>query len=237
MSRYHLIYQDSDALIVNKPPGMLTIPDRFGSKGPSMLENLSLRYDKVLPVHRLDYETSGVLLFARNEAFHTIMNGLFESRKIEKLYWVICLSPREKEGVIDIPIRENLSYRGTYEAHPDGKPALSEYRVLEELGRYALVEVRILTGRTHQVRVHMQSIHAPLFVDSKYGLQKSFYLSEIKKYRQKEERKERPLLSRSSLHARYMKFNVPGRADSYEFEAPLPKDFKAALNQLRKVFS
>ena len=237
MSRFDIIYEDSDVLAVNKPPGVLTIPDRFGSKGPSLLEELLLRYENVLPVHRLDFETSGILIFAKNEASHAVLNELFSSREVTKLYWAICLSPREKEGVIDIPIRENLGVRGTYETHPDGKPALSEYRVLEELGRYALVEIRILTGRTHQVRVHMQSIHAPLFVDSKYGLQKAFYLSEIKRYRQKEGKNERPLLSRSSLHARYLSFKIPERNQSYEFEAPLPKDFKATLNQLRKVFS
>ena len=237
MSRIDLLYQDKDALVVNKPAGVLTIPDRFGTKGVSMFEELSARYGKVLPVHRLDYETSGVLLFARNDEFHAAMNDLFMSGNIVKLYWAICLAPKESEGTIDAPIRESQSVRGTYEIHPDGKPALSEYRVLEELGRYALVEIRILTGRTHQVRVHMQHIHAPLFVDAKYGMQKAFYLSEFKRYRQKEGRKERPLLSRTSLHARFMSFELPDSGKSFKFEAPLPKDFKASLQQLRKVFS
>ncbi len=235
--KYELIYKDDDLLIVNKPAGLLTIPDRFGNKD-SLLEALQKDHGHVLTVHRLDRETSGILCFARNEAAHRNLSLQFEHHTTDKFYLVLLEGVlHHDEGEIDKPIGEHPVIPGKMAISNSGKPSLTFYRALERFRHFTLAEALIKTGRTHQIRVHFQSIGYPLAVDALYGRRAAFYLSEIKGKSYKTGKfsgEERPLMERTSLHAFRLRIDQPTTGERIEFKTELPKDFNALLTQLRK---
>jgi len=234
---YELIYEDDALLVVNKPAGMLTIPDRFGNKD-SLQGALERKYGKVFVVHRLDRETSGVICFARTEAAHRHLSIQFEHHTTDKFYLALLDGAlHHDEGEIDKPIGEHPTVSGKMTVTNSGKPSLTFYRALERFKRFTLVEALIKTGRMHQIRVHFQSIGYPLAVDALYGRRTAFYLSEIKgkSYKSgKYTEEERPMMERTSLHSSRLRLDHPVTGERMEFKAELPKDFAAVLNQLRK---
>ncbi len=222
---------------VNKPAGVLTIPDRFRHHLPNLWDLLSPKRENLMTVHRLDKFTSGIIVFAKDKDTHRILSGLFLDRKIKKYYTALVDGvPYKKEGIIDEPMAESMVTRGKMLIHKRGKNARSEYTVTEEYGRFSKVFVRIYTGRLHQIRVHMAHIGHPLMVDPLYGKREAFFLSEIKgrKYKISRGNEERPLLSRQPLHATRLIFEHPHTKEILTLEAGLPKDMKATINQLRK---
>ena len=162
----------------------------------------------------------------------------FEARTVDKIYLALVEGTVHKEeGEINQPIANNMRDKGRMIIAKRGKPSLTLYKVVERFKNYTLVEANIKTGRTHQVRVHFEVIGYPLAVDSLYGRKDAFLLSEVKmkKYRRgKDVIEEKPLMSRTTLHAAKVTFNHPTTNESMTFEAELPKDFRAVLNQLRK---
>ncbi len=235
--KIELLYEDNAVLVVNKPAGLLTIPDRFGNT-ESVLHELERRHGRVLVVHRLDRETSGVLCFARTEEAHRHLSLQFEKHTVDKFYLALVEGGMpDEEGEIDKPIGAHPTIAGKMVITSSGKPSLTLYRVLERFAHFTLVEALLKTGRTHQVRVHFQSIGFPLAVDALYGRRSAFFLSEVKgrAYRTgKFSGEERPLLARTSLHAFRLRFDHPVSGERLEFCAELPKDFAVALQQLRK---
>jgi 23S rRNA pseudouridine1911/1915/1917 synthase len=229
------ILETGDLIVLNKPTGLLSIPDREG-KDISLKTLLQEKYDKIFTVHRLDRETSGVIVFAKTEKTHKHLSQQFEERQTEKIYAGLVIgSPLEKKGSIHAPIAEHSVKRGMMIIHQRGKEALTDYKVLQDFGIYSWMEFRIHTGRTHQIRVHMKDIGHPIVCDELYGDGKPVLLSSFKaKYNlSKKEEEERPILPRLALHAYRLKFkNITGQ--SIELEAPLPKDLKATLQQLKK---
>jgi 23S rRNA pseudouridine1911/1915/1917 synthase len=232
-----ILFEDDHLLIVNKPAGLLTIPDRTGSQ-PNLSEWLQQRYGTAMTVHRLDRETSGLLCFARNEAAHRHLSIQFEKHTADKFYMVLVDGiVHHDEGEIDKPIGEHPAISGKMTISAQGKPSLTFYRVIERFKRMTLVEALIKTGRTHQIRVHFQSIGYPLAVDAVYGRRDAYYLSEIKgkKYKSgKFTEEERPIMQRTSLHSTRLRIDHPVSGARLEFSVPLPKDFQALLNQIRK---
>ena len=196
------------------------------------------KHDEVFVVHRLDKETSGVILFAKNAEAHRNLSMQFEARTIDKIYLALVEgSVHKEEGEINQPIANNMRDKGRMIIAKRGKPSLTLFKVVERFKNYTLVEANIKTGRTHQVRVHFEVIGYPLAVDSLYGRKDAFLLSEVKmkKYRRgKDVFEETPLMSRTTLHAAKITFNHPSTNESMTFESELPKDFRAVLNQLRK---
>jgi len=237
MTNYTILHEDEHMLVVNKPPGLLTIPDRTGGK-ESLLGLLERRFGKVFVVHRLDRETSGVLCFARSVEAHRNLSMQFERHTSDKFYLALVDGVlHHEEGEIDKPVGEHPTIPGKMTVIQSGKPSLTFYRVAERFRRFTLAEVLIKTGRTHQVRVHFQSIGYPLAVDALYGRRPALYLSEIKgkAYKSgKYSEEERPLMDRTSLHAARLRIDHPITGERMEFKADLPKDFAAVLNQLRK---
>ena len=237
MTNFTLLYEDEHILVVNKPPGLLTIPDRTGGK-ESLLGLLERRFGKVFVVHRLDRETSGVLCFARSVEAHRNLSMQFERHTSDKFYLALVDGVlHHEEGEIDKPVGEHPTIPGKMTVTHSGKPSLTFYRVAERFRRFTLAEVLIKTGRTHQIRVHFQSIGYPLAVDALYGRRPALYLSEIKgkAYKSgKYSEEERPLMDRTSLHAARLRIDHPVTGERMEFKADLPKDFAAVLNQLRK---
>jgi 23S rRNA pseudouridine955/2504/2580 synthase/23S rRNA pseudouridine1911/1915/1917 synthase len=233
---YELLHEDEYLLVVNKPAGLLTIPDRNGEKD-SLHAQLERKYGKVFIVHRLDRETSGILCFARTEAAHRHLSMQMEHHTADKYYTALVEGElHHEEGEIDKPIGEHASIPGKMSIRMTGKPSLTFYRVAERFKRFTLADVLIKTGRTHQIRIHFQSIGYPLAVDALYGRRPGFMLSEIKGKSYKSGKfsdDERPIMERTSLHAARLKLNHPATEERLEFQAELPKDFAALLNQLR----
>jgi len=230
-----IVFEDNDFLALNKPPGLLSIPDREG-KEISLKALLRERYGTIFTIHRLDRETSGILLFAKNEAAHKHFSQQFEERKTEKIYTGLVMgTPPLKKETISSPIAEHPGKKGLMMTHRDGKEAITEYEVLEEFGRYSWLKFRIHTGRTHQIRVHMKDIGHPLVCDDLYGDAKPVLLSSLKtRFKlSKKEDEEIPILKRLALHAFQLKVS-DRQGLIHEFEAPLPKDLKALLQQLKK---
>lgn len=235
-----ILYQDEDLLIVNKPAGMLTIPDRFDANLPSvgkfLKREMGDRY-KVFVVHRLDRETSGLMCFALNAEAHRNLSIQFEKREVEKLYWALTEGRyTEPTGTIEAWLEPNPAKGGTMRVSRNGKRAITDYEVLEQFRDNALVQANIRTGRMHQIRVHFAYIGHPLTVDTLYGRKSEFFLSSIKKrYRTSEKDDiELPLMTRTTLHAKILRLNHPTTGERLNFECDLPKDFAAVLNQLQK---
>jgi len=236
--RVKILFEDDDLLVVNKPAGLLTIPGRQGSV--SLREAIAhvTRTERSLRlVHRLDRQTSGVLILTKTLHAQRGLSKQFRNRDVEKDYLAIVRGrPEAEQGLIDAPLTLHSPHRHRMIVPSRrGKPSQTQWSVLERWAGMALLRCRPLTGRQHQVRVHLAHVGLPLLVDELYGRCAAFYLSEIKSdYRPSRGHEERPLIARLSLHAERITFTHPSRAEQMSLEAPPPKDFRAALTQLRK---
>lgn len=232
-----ILFEDAKLVVINKPPNLLSIPDRHDPAIPHALGVLRERYGDLFVVHRLDRETSGVMVFARSAAVHRMLNRLFEQRKVTKTYLALVEGiPSPRTGSIDRPIAPNPLRPGTVRIDVRfGKPAATAYRTVETFTAYSMIEARPETGRTHQIRIHFASIGHPLAADDVYGNSSALYLSRIKPgYRSKADREERPLMNRVALHACSLEWTDASSNERQCFTAPLPKDFRALLHQLQK---
>jgi 23S rRNA pseudouridine955/2504/2580 synthase/23S rRNA pseudouridine1911/1915/1917 synthase len=230
-----IIFENDDYVAINKPAGLLTIPDREQSE-KSLKEMLQEKYGAIFTVHRLDKDTSGLVIFAKNETAHKFFSRLFEERKIEKYYLGIVIgAPENKTGSIDAPITEHLLHKGTMTVHRNGKPSLTTYEVLDLNKHFSLVSFQLHTGRTHQIRVHAKHIGHPLAGDPLYGDGKPILLSSIKKKFKlsKHDEEERPMISRLALHSYKLSFEDPDQK-RVELVAEMPKEFRALMQQLKK---
>ncbi|MBC6490469.1 RluA family pseudouridine synthase [Flavihumibacter stibioxidans] len=230
-----ILLETDDLVAINKPAGLLSIPDREQSE-PSLKDHLLNRFGSIYTVHRLDKETSGVIVFAKNESSHRYLSQQFESRTTEKFYNGLVLGKvYDEEGVIDEPIGEHPAKKGLMTVVRKGKPSVTAFRCLQSFSMYSWMEFKILTGRTHQIRVHMKHYGHPIVCDPLYGDGKPVLLSSIKKKFKlgKDVLEEKPLLNRLALHARELRFSdIQGK--QIILEAPLPKDLRATLQQLEK---
>ena len=230
-----VLFENDDFIVLNKPAGMLSIPDREQSQ-PSLKDKLIQQFGNIFTVHRLDRETSGIILFAKHEGAHKFLSIAFEQRNVEKYYLALVhgILPHPS-GTIDAAIMEHPIIKGQMVVNKKGKPSVTDYEVVEPLGRYSLVKFRIHTGRTHQIRVHAKNIGHPIVCDPLYGDGKPMLLSSIKKKFKlsKTEEEERPMLNRVALHSYQLIFKDEA-GHPYNIEAPLPKDIRALLQQIRK---
>lgn len=233
--RPEVIFENDSFIAINKPAGLLSIPDRMQSE-PSLKDMLLEKYGNIFTVHRLDKDTSGIILFAKTEAAHKYLSQLFEERKIEKYYQGLVIgSPAQKKGTMDAPISEHPTHKGLMVVHRKGKPSITDYEVLEDLKHFSLVQFQLHTGRTHQIRVHCKNMGHPLACDELYGDGKPILLSSLKKKFKlsRHDEEERPMLNRLALHSYRLKFTDTD-AKTIDLVAELPKDIRALLQQLRK---
>lgn len=235
-NNFSIVFENDDLVAINKPTGLLTIPDREQSE-KSLKEYLKEIYGDIFTVHRLDKDTSGLVIFAKNETSHKYLSKLFEDRKVEKYYVGIVLgSPTQKTGSIDAPITEHLQHKGTMTVHRNGKPSLTTYEVMEANKNYSLVSFQLHTGRTHQIRVHTKHIGHPLACDTIYGDGKPVLLSTLKKKFKlsKHDDEERPMINRLALHS-YKLIFTDMHSNILELVADIPKEFRALMQQLKKI--
>jgi 23S rRNA pseudouridine955/2504/2580 synthase/23S rRNA pseudouridine1911/1915/1917 synthase len=176
-------------------------------------------------------------MFAKNETTHRFLSQQFESRATEKFYNGLVLGRvYEEEGIIDEPIGEHPAKKGLMTIVRKGKPSITAFRLLNAFSQYSWMEFKILTGRTHQIRVHMKHMGHPIVCDPLYGDGKPVMLSSIKKKYKlgKDVLEEKPLLNRLALHARELRFTDMA-GNTVTVEAPVPKDLRAVLQQLGKL--
>ncbi len=233
---YTLIYEDEQILVVNKSPGIPVVPSRDPNE-KSLVKLLQHHYDQhIYVVHRIDRETSGIVIFALDEASHKLLNVQFYKRSVEKHYLAICSGVSSSDWT---RVDKSLAMdRNTNRMKVDqrGKEALSYYKSLESSNRYSKNIIKIETGRTHQVRIHLSSEGYPILGDSLYNFNPYLKLSDIKKkyVASGKDKVERPLMPRTALHAFSLQFEHPTKQERMTFEADLPKDMKACWKQIMK---
>ena len=237
--RSNIIHEDEELIFVNKTAGILSIPDRYDQNIPNLKSILSDYCQNIFVMHRLDKDTSGITVFAKTEEAHKSISEQWQNNGVEKTYLAITSNiPSSETGTIEAPIQEHQSKKGTYVVSNLGKPSTTHFEVVSTFGEYALLKLKIDTGRTHQIRVHLSYIGCPLLVDPVYGYQSQFFLSSIKKKKMnlKKGMEERPLLSRTPLHASSLQFKLPLNNQTYSVKSELPKDIRAIQYQLEKRF-
>src|SRR3989344_8515314 len=218
-----ILYEDADVVAVAKPAGLLTHTDRK-SNAPTAEDWFKEKYGAEGGyVHRLDRDTSGVLVFAKNAAAYEFLRNAFHDREVQKTYLAFIYGvPKEKGGVIDFDIGRSRRDFRLRSAQPKAKgrlrEALTRYEVIGETGEYALLKVNPETGRTHQISVHLKAIHHPIVGDSLYAT--GFFKSEMK-----------PLdISRLGLHAYMLDLPLPSGGRTL-IHAPIPSDLAPAFAQ------
>lgn len=211
-----LLWEDEAILVVNKPAGLLTIQDGYQPNLPHLAGLLTATYGRIWTVHRLDKDTSGVILFARSAAAHRALNAQFEARQVHKVYHALVQgTPEWDSQTTNAPLRVNADRR--HRTRVDlafGKAASTSLRVLERFRDGCLVEARPFSGYTHQVRAHLAALGLPLIGDLLYGAQ------------------ETEIIWRPALHALRITFQHPDSGAEIVFEAPYPQDFTRAFAEL-----
>ena len=217
-----VVHEDEAILVVNKPPGLVTHPGA-GNWSGTLLNALLHHCPELaaLPragiVHRLDKDTSGLLVVAKTLAAQTQLTRDLQARTVKRLYWAVALGRFARtEGVIDAPIGRHPVHRTRMAVVPGGKPAVTHYRVLRQHTAAAWVECRLETGRTHQIRVHLAHIGHPLLGDPVYATHRQVPVR----------------FHRQALHARRLALTHPLTREVSEWEASLPEDFRVLLEQL-----
>jgi RluA family pseudouridine synthase len=197
-----VLFYDDALLVINKPAGLLSIPDGYDPNKPHLRELLEAEYGPLWIVHRLDKDTSGVIILARNKEAHRELNTQFSEHRVRKIYHA--------------PIRTNVGRRKRSIVDTQrGKPASTTFSVITPLRGHTLLQAQPATGRTHQIRVHLYSMGYPVLADPLYGTGKpSAYLQRL------------------ALHAQSLTLQHPGTGASITYAAPYPEDFEAALDAL-----
>jgi 23S rRNA pseudouridine1911/1915/1917 synthase len=235
-----VLHLDDHVVVVDKPAGVLSARARGEPSVPVLLrrQGVLAPKDPLGVVHRLDRETSGVMVLARTRDAQRHISQQFFNRTVEKVYLALVTGHVTDDGEIDRMLRVHKSGTRVEVVPRKGKPCLTRYRVLERLTGNTLLECRPLTGRMHQIRAHLAAIGHPLTVDPLYGGGAAVLLSIYKPgYRPSARHEERPLIDRLTLHAQRLSFDHPDGSSRMTFEAELPKDFRATLNQLRRLAS
>jgi len=230
-----VIYVDHSILAINKPPGLPTLPDGYNPEAPHLKSVLEPEFGPLWIVHRLDRETSGLILVARNAEAHRVLNTKFEKRLVVKRYHALtCGAPDWNEQTVRLPLRPDgdRRHRSVVDSR-NGKRAETEFHLLERLGNYALVEAVPRTGRTHQIRAHLAVANLPILGDELYGGQPVLYRSMLNPGPTAGKNNETALIQRCALHARSLDLVHPSSGEALHLEAPYPQDFTAALRALR----
>lgn len=227
-----IIFENEDYFALNKPPHIATLADR-NNPGNSMLEWAKGYSADAQACHRLDKETSGVILFAKNPDAYRHASMQFEHRNVTKFYHAIVNGVHDLQCIqVFLPLHTTASGYVKID-RTEGKEAETFFNTLKAYRKHTLVECIPVTGRMHQIRVHLSVLKASIVADETYGGD-HIYLSQIKnKFKLKNETEEQPLINRVALHAHVLNFMLPSE-ERVEIMAPYPKDMRALITQLER---
>ena len=244
-----IVYEDDDVVVVNKEPGMVVHP-AYGNYSGTLVNALMWHF-KDLPlfqtgelrpglVHRIDKNTSGILVIAKNELSLNRLSKQFFDRTTDRKYIALVWGkPEPSEGTITGHVGRNIQDRKIMQVFPDGtmgKAATTHYRVLEDFGYISMVECKLETGRTHQIRVHFSYIRHPLFNDEEYGGDQILKGTTFTKYQQFVKNCFK-ILPRQALHAKSLSFDHPLTGKRLSFDSELPDDMRQVIEKWRKYIS
>lgn len=230
-----ILFEDERVIVVNKPAGLSSLSDR---EQEVHLQGLGQAYcAEATLAHRLDKLTTGVILFAKGSENYRALSRAFATRQVIKHYIALVHGPRDfEEEIIELPIGTSGKGKARIDFE-DGKESLTVVDTAEKFRHATLVDCQPMTGRTHQIRIHMAAIGAPLIGDTMYG-GKDLFLSEIKRnYKYNRKLEESPINDGFLLHARGIALPLPGDTEESSFIAPLPKKVESAIRILRKYDS
>ena len=245
-----IVYEDDDVIVVNKQAGLVVHPGHGNYTG-TLLNGLAYYFEQTgqlkkvengfgYLVHRIDKDTSGLLLVTKNEMAQTMLAKQFFDHSVERSYVALVWGDMEMdEGVIEGHIGRSLKDRRVMTVFPDGeygKAAVSHYKVLQRFGYLTMVECKLETGRTHQIRAHFKYIGHPLFNDARYGGDQILKGTTFTKYKQFVLNSFK-ILPRQALHAKSLGFIHPGSNKNVFFDSALPPDMKAAIDKWEKYTS
>ena len=228
-----IIHEDDNLIVINKPPFLASLDEREGD-GRSVHRMAKQYFAGAQVCHRLDKETSGLLLIAKNPETYRAVSMEFEHRRVTKVYHAVIEGTHVFENLlVDLPIL-NLGNKNVTIDRANGKRAETYFTSLRYFKQYTLVECRPVTGRMHQIRVHLATQRASIAGDAMYK-GKPIFLSQLKKrgFTMGRGREEEPIMKRFALHARALQLGLNGK--ELHFEAPYPKDFAALLRQLENM--
>jgi 23S rRNA pseudouridine1911/1915/1917 synthase len=238
-----ILYEDDCLLVINKPADMVVHPAKGHQSGTLVnalvghTQTLSSAYGELRAgiVHRLDRDTSGVILCAKTDVAHAALAAQFEGRTVEKHYIAVVEGvPELDSDLIDVPLgRSRRNPEAMAVQRQGGKSAQTIYRVVRRFRGFTELDIQLLTGRTHQIRVHLTHIGHPVVADALYGRRPALYRSDL--LGQHPAENELPLIERQALHAQRIAFNHPTTGQRLEFAAPLPADMAALLRALAEL--
>ncbi len=245
----NIVYEDDDVIVVNKEAGMVVHP-AFGNYTGTLVNALMwhfrdlplFRTGQLRPglVHRIDKDTSGILVMAKNELSLNKLSKQFYDRTTDRKYIALIWgTPEPAEGIITGNVGRNTRDRKIMQVFPDGqqgKPAITYYRVIEDLGYISMVECKLETGRTHQIRVHFSYIKHPLFNDDEYGGDRILKGTTFSKYQQFVKNCFK-IMPRQALHAKSLAFDHPVTGERMSFDSELPADMKQVIDKWRSYIS
>ena len=226
-----IVFEDDRLIVINKPAFLASLDERSGNE-MSVLRLAKKYHEDAQVCHRLDKETSGLLLIAKNPASYRAISIEFERRRVNKIYHAIIEGRQSFENLkVDYPIL-NQGNKNVSIDRANGKRAETWFNSLHYFKDFTLVECRPVTGRMHQIRIHLATQNASIVGDEMYK-GKPVYLSQLKRgYTLGKDQEERPIMQRFALHAKQLEITIDG--EDYKFDAPYPKDFATLLKQLEK---
>jgi RluA family pseudouridine synthase len=231
-----VVFEDDALLVFDKPSGLLVAPDRWDKARVNLMGLVHAKLGRnVANVHRLDADTSGLLLCAKTKPALDHLSGQFQSKTVAKVYHAIVVgTPAMDTYTVDFVLKEDEAAPGRMcVVKKHGKAAVTEFRVLERFGPFAFVECRPQTGRTHQIRVHLAASGTPILNDAFYGDDTRLLLSDLKRgYKGRAD--EKPLIARLALHASELTVTHPVTREPLTVRSPLPHEFEVALKYLRR---
>jgi len=229
-----IVHQDAAIIVINKPPGVVVHPGA-GNPGKT-LQNALLAHDPKLKrvpraglVHRIDKDTSGLLVVARTIDAQAALTAELGKHEIEREYLAICTGAMTGGGTIDKPIDRHRSHRLKFTVRSDGREAVTHYRIEKRFRQHTLTRVRLETGRTHQIRVHMEHVGYPIVGDPLYGGRKRFPKGATPELREALES-----FRRQALHAAKLTLTHPKSGKRVSFDAPLPEDLQGLIDMLQR---
>lgn len=236
---YSVIYNDNDIVVLSKRSGLLIAADRYDADAPRLDLLAEKEFGRLYAVHRIDKDTSGLVIYAKNAESHKNLSMQFEERKVKKIYHCLVNGhPLWKNLHVDLKLLPDGDARHrTIVNRTHGKISITDFKLLGNCGPYSWIEAIPHTGRTHQIRAHLQANGLCIVCDPLYsGNQKPVKLSDFKRKYNGNVEEEKPLLSRLALHAYNLTIFHPVTNEKMTFTAPYPRDLEAVRKQLAKVF-